>query len=271
MKFYKFCYDEATEINGVLYRNEINKLFHVTIKKIFESYDVHIELFDRTHKNKELSLSEKEFFSQAAAIADELQFTITPSAEFIKLNKPEGFKIKAEEKIKKLSRSYKGDHAGKIYNSLTRVYGTEVLIEKSLLSYSQYGLLFNRCYKNITNEHASVQRVRFSNLMANTIAEIEEGSPIENPAVADSERSFGFSGRISMLSKEMFEREMLVNDIYFNPLEDHPLLDKYEAEIKFSKYTGEVLEANLCIVFSFGKNYKRVIDYKLKEVSHEEI
>lgn len=270
-RFYRFSYYEETVINGRTSRNEVSKLFHISMERTANDLDVHIEVFERAHKNRDLSSSEKEFYSQVASISDDLQFTIKADTSFVRLRNGEALKKKMQEKADKLGRTYKGESAEKTYRFLHRFYNSGALIKNDLTNYNQYGLLLNRFYGKYTDGMAKRSNARYTNLMPDTLAEVEEIISPEILSATEATSLVKLSGVMHTINVDMFRRAMKVNEIPFDPERDRPELKRYEGDFTFNNFTGETLHVGVFIDFSFGENYKRSIEYKLKEVPHEEV
>jgi hypothetical protein len=123
-KFYRYSCNEYTTITGKTHRSELNKSFHVTLKRLEkERFEYHIEIFDRVHRDKELSLSEKDFLARIAEINDDV---VLITDEYGNLKNIQGLSVlqdRVEKTVEKLSRSYVGRQAEDSYQFLTGEFG----------------------------------------------------------------------------------------------------------------------------------------------------
>lgn len=272
-KFYRYSYNEYTTINGKTHRSELNKNFHVTLKRLEkERFEYHIETFDRIHLDKELSLSEKDFLAQIADVNDDV---VLITDEYGCLKNIQGLSIlqdRMEKVVEKLSRSYVGKKAEDFYQFLKAFYQSENLVGKDFLKNVHFGMILHQFYGRYEKESQVKQRVRYRNFMANTIIDIDESIQTEAMRYDDELLLLQYVGHIpSDKNWEMFYGEMERKKIACNSETDAPKLDKYKGQMLLDFITKEVLEHKLTIEFSLGENYQKKIIYHVKEISHEEL
>ncbi|PWN72173.1 hypothetical protein C1631_006120 [Chryseobacterium phosphatilyticum] len=271
-KFYRFSYNEYTTTYGETHRKELNKVFHVTIKRLeAERFEYHIEIFDRVHRDKELSLSEKDFLDRIAEINNDV---VLITDEYGRLKNVQGLKIlqdKMEKIVEKLSRSYVGRQADDFYQFLKTFYQDEMLVSKDFLKNIHFGMILHKLYGRYDKENRVKHSVRYNNLMDNTIIDIDESLQIEAIRYDDELLLLQYTGNIpSDKNWEMFFGEMKRKEIAYSET-DFPKLDKYKGQMLLDTATKEVLEHKLTIEFSLGNNYQKKIIYHIKEISHEEL
>lgn len=271
-KFYRFSYNEYTTTYGETHRKELNKVFHVTIKRLeAERFEYHIEIFDRVHRDKELSLSEKDFLDRIAEINNDV---VLITDEYGRLKNIQGLKIlqdKMEKIVEKLSRSYVGRQADDFYQFLKTFYQDEKLVSKDFLKNIHFGMILHKLYGRYDKENPAKHSVRYNNLMDNTIIDIDESIQIEAIRYDDELLLLQYTGNIpSDKNWEMFFGEMKRKEIAYSET-DFPKLDKYKGQMLLDTATKEVLEHKLTIEFSLGNNYQKKIIYHIKEISHEEL
>lgn len=177
-KFYRYSYNEYTTINGETHRSELNKNFHVTLKLLKdeeeERFEYHIEIFDRVHRDKELSLSEKDFLNRIADINNEV---VLITDRYGKLKNLQGLSIlqqRVEKAVEKLSRSYVGKQAEDFYTFLKDFYQKEHLVCQDFLKNNHFGMILHQFYGRYDQEDTAKHSVRYRNFMANAIIDIEE-------------------------------------------------------------------------------------------------
>lgn len=274
-KFYRYTYNEYTTINGQTHRSELNKNFHVTLKRLEgeeDRFEYHIEIFDRVHRDKELSLSEKDFLARIAEINDEV---VLLTDEYGRLKNIQGLPVlqdKVEKAVEKLSRSYVGRKAEDFYVFLKDFYQKEYLVGKDFLKNNHFGMILHPFYGRYEQENEVKHRVRYRNFMENTIIDIDEHVELEAMRCDDELLLIQYTGNIpSDKNWEMFYGEMKRKEIDYNSETDVPKLDKYKGQILLDFTTKEVLEHKLTIEFSLGDNYQKKIICHIKEISHEEL
>lgn len=272
-KFYRYSYNEYTTINGKTHRSELNKNFHVTLKLLEEErFEYHIEVFDRVHRDKELSLSEKDFLARIADINNEVMLL---TDEYANLKNVQGLSIlqdRVEKTVEKLSRSYVGKKAEDSYQFLKVFYQKEHLVGKDFLKNNHFGMILHKFYGRYEQENTGKYNVRYRNFMANTVIDVEERVQTEEMRCDDELLLLQYIGNIpSDKNWEMFYGEMKRKEIAYHHEKDFPKLDKYKGQILLDVKTKEVLEHKLTIEFSLGENYQKKIIYHIKEISHEEL
>lgn len=271
-KFYRYSYNEYTIINGKTHRSELNKILHVTLQKIENGrFEFHIETFDREHRDKELSLSEKDFLSYIARINDEIKVVTNQYVKLKTLRDLLLLQEKAKEIIKKLSESYVGRHAENSFKFVKAFYNNGNMVCDDLLKNNQFGLILHKFYGKYDQENKQNHIVRHRNLMNNNVADIVEHGKLQGVDEKDQLLTLTYTGEISSDQNwEQFYEEMDRKEISYNKEKDFPTLNKYEGVILLDSKTKEVLEHNLAIEFSLGENYQKKIIYELKEISYEE-
>jgi len=272
-KFYRYSCNEYTTISGNTHRSELNKNFHVTLKRLEEEkFEYHIEIFDRVHRDKELSLSEKDFLARIADINNEV---VVITDEYGRLKNIQGLSVlqdKVGKTVEKLSRSYVGKKAEDFYRFLKDFYQKENLVGKDFLKNSHFGMILHKFYGTYEKENQAKHSVRYRNFMANTIIDIDETVELEAMRYDDELLLLQYTGNIpSDKNWEMFYGEMKRKEIDYNRETDIPKLDKYKGQMLLDFTTKEVLEHKLTIEFSLGENYQKKIIYHIKEISYEEL
>lgn len=274
LQFYRLKIADVTNCNGVIIREEIIKNVHLTIrKKLSNGYEYHLEVFDRLHRNRELSLSEKDLIDQISTITDDVKVTLDENLNFVKIVNYNLIKRKAKQKIKILSKKYVGVNASKLFEKLDHFYKDENLIYNDLQRYDKYGLLLIKFLGYYRFGLKQKYKVRYSNFLKNTLLEIDEDIKMTRLNRAIEEVELSVSGEINLqnFNKKMFEREMKVRNVYFDETNDMPKLDKYEGKFIFNTKTGMLNKSEVNIAFSFGKNYSKEFHYQLTSVNCEEI
>ncbi|MCX8533191.1 hypothetical protein [Chryseobacterium luquanense] len=271
-KFYRYSYNEYTIINGKTHRSELNKILHVTLQAIENGrFEFHIETFNREHRDKELSLSEKDFLAYVARINDEIKVVTDEYAKLKILKDLPVLQEKSKEITKKLSGSYVGRHAENSFKFLNAFYNNGNMVCDDLLKNNQFGLILHKFYGKYNKENNQNHIVRYRNLMNNTVMDIEEQAQLQSIDEKEQLITLSYTGKLSSDKNwEQFYEEMERKQISYNKEKDVPTLNKYEGFILFDSKTKEVLEHNLTLVFSLGENYQKKFIYELKEISYEE-
>lgn len=273
-QFYRLKIAEKTNRNGVIIREEIIKNIHLTIKKtVSNGYEYHLEVFDRLHRNRELSLSEKDLIGQIATITDDVKVTVDENLNFVKIVNFNLIKRKAKQKIQLLSKKYVGANASKLFEKLEHFYKNENLIYNDLQRYDKYGLLLIKFLGYYRFGLKQKFKVRYTNFLKNTLLEIDEDIKMTrlNRAIEEVELKLNGVINVENFNKKMFEREMKVQNIYFDETEDMPKLDEYEGTFIFNTNTGMLKNSEVNIAFSFGKKYSKELHYQMMSITHEEI
>ncbi|MBO9690480.1 hypothetical protein [Chryseobacterium sp.] len=272
-KFYRYSCNEYTTIYGKVHRSELNKNFHVTLKHLeADRFEYHIEVFDRVHRDKELSLSEKDFLARIADINDDV---VLITDEYSRLKHIQGLSIlqdRAEKAVKRLSRSYIGKKAEDVYQFLKTFYQNEKLVSQDFLKNIHFGMILHKFYGWYDKENLVTHKVRYSNFMDSTIIDINETVQTEAMRCDDELLLLQYTGNIpSEKNWEMFYGAMKRKEITYQSETDVPKLEKYKGQMLLDSTTKEVLEHKLTIEFSLGENYQKKIIYHIKEISHEEL
>lgn len=272
-KFYQYSYNEYTTINGQTHRSELNKNFHVTLKLLeTERFEYHIEIFDRVHRDKELSLSEKDFLARIAEINDEVVLITDGYGNLKNVQELSVLQNKVEKTVEKLSRSYVGKQAEDTYQFLKEFYQKEHLVGQDFFKNNHFGMIVHKFYGRYDRENTVKYSVRYRNFMVNTVIDIEERVQPEDMRCDDELMLLQYSGHIpSEKNWQMFYGEMKRKEIAYHNETDFPKLDKYKGQILLDFKTKEVLEHKLTIEFSLGENYQKKIIYHIKEISYEEL
>jgi len=272
-KFYRYTYNEYTTINGKTHRSELNKNCHVTLKRLEkERFEYHIEIFDRVHRDKQLSLSEKDFLARIAEINDDVVLITDDHGNLKNIHGLPALQDRAEKTVEKLSRSYVGQQAEDSYQFLKAFYQQENLVGKDFLKNIHFGMILHKFYGRYEKESQVKYSVRYRNFMTNTVIDIEEHVQTEAMRCDDELLLLQYTGNIpSDKNWEMFYGEMKRKEIAYHHETDFPKLDKYKGQILLDFKTKEVLEHKLTIEFSLGENYQKKIIYHIKEISYEEL
>ncbi|KXH84967.1 hypothetical protein [Chryseobacterium kwangjuense] len=272
-KFYRFSCNEYTIINGKTHRNELNKIFHVTLKRLEQDkFEYHIEMFDRVHKDKELSLSEKGFLAKIAEINHDVVLITDEYAKLKNVQELSVLQDRAEKTVQKLSRSYVGKKAEDSYQNLKAFYRNENVVGQDFLKNNHFGMILHKFYGRYEKENERKHTVRYLNFMANTVIDIDETVQTEAMRCDEELLLLQYTGNIpSDKNWEMFYGEMNRKEVAYNRETDIPKLDKYKGQILLDFVTKEVLEHKLTIEFSLGENYQKKIIYHIKEVSYDEV
>ncbi|REC62518.1 hypothetical protein DRF65_10535 [Chryseobacterium pennae] len=273
-KFYRYTYNEYTTAYGETHRSELNKVFHVTLKRLeTEGFEYHIEIFDRVHRDKELSSSEKDFLDRIAEINNDVKLITDEYGRLKSIQNLPILQNKVEKIVEKLSRSYVGKKADDFYQFLKTLYRNEDLVAKDFLKYNHFGMILHQFYGRYNEKEDQVRHsVRYRNFMDNTIIDIDESVQTEAIRYDNELLLLQYTGNIpSDKNWEMFYGEMQRKEIVYHSETDFPKLDKYKGQILLDFITKEVLEHKLTIEFSLGENYQKKIIYHIKEISHEEL
>lgn len=271
-QFYKLSINEYTTINGETDRDELTKTIHLSIKKYDYQFQYLVEVFDRVHKNRTLSLSEKDLGVQLSSILDEIKLNVDLDLNLIKIDNFDEIKDKAQQKIKKLFQKYVGENAKTKFEFLSKFYNNEKLIFSDLQRYNQLGLLINKFQGLYRFGRSSKYKIRYLNFLENTLLEVDETMKLIRLNRDIEELEIQLSGVISdNFNKIMFVKEMELQDIIFDHQKDNPTLDVYRGNYVFNSVTGEIKSSKINIEFSFGTNYSKKIEYNLVAVNHEEI
>lgn len=273
-KFYRYTYNEYTTTNGETHRSELNKNFHVTLKRLEpEKFEYHIEIFDRVHRDKELSLSEKDFLDRVAEINNDVKLITDGYGRLKNIQGLATLQDKAEKAVEKLSRSYVGKQAEKLYQFLKDFYQKESLVCTEFLKNNHFGMIIHKFYGRYNEKEDQIRHgIRYRNFMSNTVIDIDETVQTQEMRCDDELLLLQYTGSIpSEKNMEMFYGNMKRKEIAYNSETDFPKLEKYKGQILLDFITKEVLEHKLTIEFSLGENYRKKIVYHIKEISYEEL
>lgn len=273
-KFYRYTYNEYTTTHGETHRSELNKNFHVTLKRLEQGeFEYHIEIFDRVHRDNELSLSEKDFLDKIAVINNDVVLITDQYGRLKNVERLSVLQNKVEKAVEKLSRSYVGKQAEDFYKFLKDFYQKENLVCTDFLKINHFGMILHKFYGRYDDREEQVKHsVRYRNFMLNTIIDIDESIQTEAIRYDDELLLLQYTGCIpSDKNWEMFYGEMKRKEIAYTPETDFPKLDKYKGQILLDFTTKEVLEHKLTIEFSLGENYQKKIICHIKEISYEEL
>jgi hypothetical protein len=268
MQFYQFSMLETTIENGDTLKNELNKLLHTTIQKTENhAFQMQIESFDREHKNRNFSSSEKVFGARLAEMNDDLSFLISSKAEVIRVLQMEQLQQKVEQVINKLQGKFVGGQVENTFQYLRDFYQNEQRIILDSKQYKQFGLLLNGYYGKHSAANQQKQVRRYLNFMEHTIVNIDEKASVEKIDEELQEVQLQITGAMSEpIYNAMFVKTMLERNIGFNPIIDQPKLDKYNGFFVFDMRLGIVKNAEIDIAFSYGENYLKTIHYQLNAV-----
>jgi hypothetical protein len=269
MQFYQFAMLETTIENGRTHKNELNKLLHTTIQKTENhTFQMQIESFDREHKNRNFSNSEKVFGARLAEINDDLSFVLSAKAEVKSVLQMTQLQQKVEQVMAKLNGKYVGDQVEHTFQYLRDFYQNEQRIVLDSKQYKQFGLLLNGYYGKHSAASQQTQMRRYANCMENTIANVLELATIRKIDEAAKEVHIQVTGSLAEpIYTPMFIKSMLEKNLAFDPEKDQPSLDKYEGLFVFDTDLGIVKDAAVSIAFSFGENYLKTIHYQLNAVN----
>lgn len=272
-KFYRYTYNEYTTIYGKTHRKELNKVFHVTLKRLeAERFEYHLETFDRIHRDKNFSLSEKDFLDRVADINSDVVLITDDYARLKNIQGLSTLQDKVEKTVERLSRTFVGKQAEDFYKTLKDFYQNENLVCMDFLKNIHFGMILHKLYGRHDKEDPVKYSVRYNNFMDNTIIDIDECIQTEAIRYDDELLLLQYTGTIpSDKNWEMFYGEMKRKEIAYNSETDFPKLDKYKGQILLDFTTKEVIEHKLTIEFSLGENYQKKIIYHVKEISHEEL
>jgi hypothetical protein len=270
-KFYAFSMLETTFENGKKLINETNKTIHasITSKVNYGQFVMQLEIFDFEYKNKNVSVSEKDFISKMADISDNLILEITQFAGVRSISNLDKIQQRLEEKIKKMAENNVGEKVEQTFQYLREFYKNEKRIILDTKNYKQHGLLLHSFYGDYSPTYSTKRKVRYLNFMDNTVVNIQEEAKVGVIEVNKRELEICINAIIdepfynSMFLKSLEEKEIVVDLV-----NDKASLDKYEGSIIIDMDSGMVKRAHITIEFSFGKNYKKTINYQLKEVDY---
>ena len=270
LRAYQFSMIEITVENENKFKSEISKTIFSTIKKTFNNlYSAHIETFDRDYKNKEVSLTEKEFLARLAEINDDVQLTINSVGNIRVINNLEFIQEKTKSKIAKLAKSHVGEQVEDVFKNYTVFYENEKRVILDLESYKQLGLLLNNFYGVYAPKIIKKNTLRYLNFMKNTVVNIEEVAYIHKIDEDNGIVEIKVNGEmVEPIYKSMFLKTLRDKAIIVDEKADVASLHKYEGYFSFDSLTGIIKNAKLDIVFTYGDYYNKTITYQLNEIVH---
>ncbi len=274
LQFYRLKIQEKTNCKGKINKQEIIKDLHFTITRNENiGFEYHIEVFDRIHRNREFSLSEKDLINQIASITDDIKIVIDENFSFVSIKNFNLIKRKAKQKNQILSKKYLGEKATKLFQNLERFYKDEKLIFNDLQRYDKYGLLLTKFLGYYRFGKTQNYSIRYTNFLKNTFLEVNETVKMTrlNREIEEVELTLNGEINLDKLNKSMFEREMKVQNIPFNGAKDYPKLNKYEGKFIFNSKTGKINNGSVNIIFSFGDNYSKEMQYELVTLALNEV
>jgi hypothetical protein len=270
LRAYQFSYTEVTQENDKKYKSELTKTIFSTIKKVKSNlFSMHIETFDREYKNKEVSITEKEFFARLGEINDNVQLNINNEGDIIAINNLLEIQDRAKSKIAKLAKSHVGEWVENTFKYYTDFYENENRVILDLKGYKELGMLVNNFYGVYAPKIIKKSRVRFLNFIDNSIVNIEETASIhkidENNGTVEIK---AVGEMINPTYKTMFIESLKNKSIVVDENIDEAILKKYEGFFMFDSTTGIVKNVTLEIEFSYGQYYNKTITYQLNEIVH---
>ena len=271
-KFYRYSFNEYTTIKGKKHRSEISKIFHVTLKQMQKNrYQYLIETFEREHRDRDLSTSEKIFFARVAEITDEVKIVTDEYGEMVSVEDLTKLQDKTTTVTEKLSKSYLGRHAENSFRFLRAFYKKEKLVGKGFLRNEQFGLIVNEFYTKYNKDQIIKRIIPLKSLMSNTEVDIEVHAKLENLSFEDHVAIINYTGKLAeKTSFEQFYEELDRKKIECDKHTAPPILEQYEGTIKYNAATGEIVAHDLNIMFTLGENYEKKLRFNLKEISYEE-
>jgi hypothetical protein len=270
LKSYQFSVIEITLENEKKYKSELTKTVFSTIKKRSNNvFTAHIETFDRDYKNKEVSITEKEFLARFAEINDDVQLSINSGGSIKAINNLLQIQERAKSKIAKLAKSHVGEWVENTFKYYTDFYENEKRVILDLESYKELGLLLNNFYGVYAPKIIKKNTVRFLNFMDDTIVNVEEVASIHKIDEDNGTVEMIVNGEmINPMYKTMFIKTLKNKAIIVDENVDEAVLKKYEGFFMFDSTTGIVKNAKLDIEFTYGQYYNKTITYQLNEIVH---
>jgi hypothetical protein len=270
LKAYHFSMIEVTIENENKRKCETNKTIYSTIKKLSNNlFTAHVETFDREYKNKEVSITEKEFLARLAEINDDVQLNINSVGNIRAINNLPEIQERAKSKIAKLAKSHVGEWVENTFKYYTDFYENENRVILDLQGYKELGLLVSNFYGVYAPKIIKKNRVRFLNFMDDTFVNIEETASIHKIDEDNGSVEIRVVGEmINPIYKTMFIKSLKNKSIVVNENVDEGILKKYEGFFMFDSRTGIVKNATLEIEFTYGQYYNKTITYQLNEIVH---
>jgi hypothetical protein len=270
LQSYRFSMIEITLKNEVKYKSEINKTIFSTIKKVSNNlFTAHIETFDKDYKNREVSITEKEFLARLGEINDDVELNIDSIGNIKAINNLVEIQERTKNKIAKLAKSHIGEAVENTFRYYTDFYENEKRVILDLESYKELGLLVNNFYGVYVPKIIKKNKVRHTNFMDNAIVNVEEVASIHKIDEDNGTVEIKVNGTmIAPIYKSMFLKTLKDKSIVVNELFDSACLNKYEGYFMFDTATGIVKNAKLEILFTYGQHYNKTITYQLNEIVH---
>lgn len=265
---YQFSIIEVTIENKNKHKSEINKTIFSTITKVSNNlFTAHIETFDSVYKNKEVSLTEKEFLARLGEINDDVQLNINSVGDIKAINNLLEIQERAKSKIVKLVKSHVGEAVENTFKYYTTFYENEKRVILDLVRYKDLGLLLNNFYGVYAPKIIKKNNVRFLNFMDDTIINIEEIASIHKIDEDNGTVEIKVVGEIiNPIYKTMFLKSLKNKSITVDENVDDAVLKKYEGFFMFDSRTGIVKNGKLDIEFTYGQYYNKTITYQLNEI-----
>jgi hypothetical protein len=269
-KFYEYSMIEITHENGNKTISEINKTIHSkVVKQSPELYTIQLETFDFEYKNRNVSTTQKDFIARIAQVNDDLIIEINELAVINTIQNVGKIQQRLEEKIKKLERNHVGDKVNETFQYLRDFYKTEKRIILDTKNYKQHGLLLNPFYGEYTPTSTKKNKLRYLNFLENTVVNIEEEAKVKKIKIKNRELEIEVTGKFDVpFYNTMFLKSLQEKEITFDLENDKAVLDKYEGNFVYNMDFGVIKKAHISIEFSFGANYTKTINYKLKEINN---
>jgi hypothetical protein len=270
LKSYQFSLVEVTLEHEKIYKSELTKTMFSTIKKVSNNlFEAHVEAFDREYKNKEVSITEKEFLARLGEINDDVQLNINSVGNIRAINNLLEIQERAKSKIAKLAKSHVGEAVENTFKYYTDFYENEKRVVLDLESYKELGLLVNNFYGVYAPKIIKKNKVRHTNFMDNTIVNVEEVASIHKIDEDNGTVEIKVNGiMIDPIYQSMFLKTIKDKSIIVNEEFDFACLNKYEGYFMFDTETGIIKNATLEILFTCGQHYNKTITYQLNEIVH---
>ncbi len=270
LRSYQFSMIEITLENELKYKSELTKTIFSTIKKVSNNlFAAHVEVFDRDYKNKEVSITEKEFLARLGEINDDVQLNINSAGNIKAINNLQEIQERAKSKIGKLAKSHVGEEVEKVFKYYTDFYDNEKRVVLDLERYKQLGLLLNNFYGVYAPKIVKRNSVRHLNFMDDTVVNIEEVATIHKIDEDNDTIEIKVNGSmVDPIYKTMFLKTLKNKCIAVNENLNEAVLKKYEGYFMFDVSTGIVKNAKLDIEFMYGQYYNKTITYQLNEIVH---
>lgn len=274
LQFYRFSLKETCFINGTEKKKEIKKIFHITyLKPSLDGYTAIVETFNRVEKNREASVSGKIFTEKLASVRSTLELHIDNYGLINRIKNMDLVRDKRKKQIDRLSKKYIGQYAERSLDAWDRLYNNEQLLILFLKKYDELGLFFHPFYKQMQNRKIEENQLRYMSFLDHTLIYIKEkvlDRFIDEPGHEKIHLTIG-GEIVDPLYITMLDKSMELQKIPFDKQKDAPRLETYDGYFVLNNHTSRIYSTLLNIVFTYGKYYKKNIQYKLEEISHEEI